>query len=160
MYLVKSGCHYVKAIDGKPPADGAEGMVSLVEDCLFYDGVYYGDWSIFDPEACGPRGYDEMAEKFRVFDENLSEPPARPPKPDPTYQLCEVVADLMDNMAAKRDDGSLQDVTLISDSRAMISTVIGWAKEFEANEQTLADGEDYIGRVDAFFELKFQELIR
>ena len=35
-------------------ADGSyDELLVYPEDTIFYDGVYYGDWSIFDKEAFG-----------------------------------------------------------------------------------------------------------
>ena len=50
-------------------ADGKECHVPLHEDMVFYDGVFYGDWSLFDSEAI--EGWvDDLEKRKQPFDES------------------------------------------------------------------------------------------
>jgi hypothetical protein len=73
----------------------------------------------------------------------------------PTYSLCEVVADLMWNLATDLESGK---VAPIPDSREVVRRVIEWAEEFEAkNAGREWDGE-YVEEIDAFYAEKTKNL--
>ena len=50
---------------GKPDSDCDE--LFGFEDMIYYDGVYYGDWSVFDESTCRHGNYSPMPfDKFNV----------------------------------------------------------------------------------------------
>lgn len=57
-------------IFGKPNDDSHE--LFVVEDMLYYDGVYYGDWSVFDEQTLNDGKY-----KTTTFEQSKA---ALPPK--------------------------------------------------------------------------------
>src|ERR1700730_17499869 len=56
-------------------ADGLDGVLRLAgegtKDLLYYDGVYYGDWSVFGPE----RLRDDLASRLQPYDAAKTVPP-------------------------------------------------------------------------------------
>jgi hypothetical protein len=68
-FLVES----VHVTYGGPPRillEGAEDWTDLcmVDDMIYYDGMYYGDWSVF------PRSHMDAEKRLAIFDEGLARP--------------------------------------------------------------------------------------
>ena len=53
------------------PEPAGDGDLRYVEDLLFYDGRYYGDWSVFAPERLDA----EQRSRITEFDHTKSTPP-------------------------------------------------------------------------------------
>ena len=50
-----------------------DGDLRFIEDLVYYDGVYYGDWSVFSLEIMD----DELRSRIQEFDHSKAEPPER-----------------------------------------------------------------------------------
>ena len=46
--------------------DSSMGELRVVDDCLYYDGMYYGDWSVFSPQIF--RTSEELQKMWQEFD--------------------------------------------------------------------------------------------
>ena len=55
------------------PEPAGDGDLRFVEDLVYYDGAYYGDWSVFSPDIL------EADQRARVaeYDANKAQPPQR-----------------------------------------------------------------------------------
>lgn len=60
--------------------DGDDNMeLNLVEDMLYYDGMYYGDWSVFSDSSVE---IEAFRDRFQMYDAAKAVVPARPPVPN------------------------------------------------------------------------------
>ena len=55
------------------PEPAGDGDLRFVGDLVFYDGIYYGDWSVFSPAILD----DEQKARVIEFDHFKAEPPER-----------------------------------------------------------------------------------
>jgi hypothetical protein len=49
------------------------GGPDTVSECVHYDGIYYGDWSVFDEDTFNKS--DELKSRFQEFDQNKANIP-------------------------------------------------------------------------------------
>jgi hypothetical protein len=59
------------------PEPAGDGDLHFVEDLVYYDGIYYGDWSVF-PASLIQAG-DGLAHRVQTYDECKSHPPKEKP---------------------------------------------------------------------------------
>ena len=57
-------------------ADDDEGELAYVEDLIYYDGVYYGDWSVIP--AAEIKRDTALGSRVRAFESTKALPPPRP----------------------------------------------------------------------------------
>jgi hypothetical protein len=50
-----------------------DGDLRFVEDLVYYNGIYYGDWSVFSPAILN----EEQKSRIVEFDHSKAEPPER-----------------------------------------------------------------------------------
>lgn len=62
------------------PEPAGDGDLHYVDDLVYYDGIYYGDWSVF-PEALLKRE-PEMKARLARFDASLAARPEAAPIPN------------------------------------------------------------------------------
>jgi hypothetical protein len=73
----------------------------------------------------------------------------------PTYAICEVVADLMWNLAIDLDR---KKVGYIEDSREVIRLCIEWAEEFETRHAGREWDGEYMEEIETFYQEKTKNL--
>jgi hypothetical protein len=73
------------AVVGKYGLDIDWTDLEVVEGCLYYDGSYYGDWSVFTPGVDAP-----LAEQSEPVDREKAQRPAEPDdNTNPTHARAE-----------------------------------------------------------------------
>jgi hypothetical protein len=105
--------------------------------------------------------YDKLLTKDRTHSVSIcevvesSDYPAIKPYIEREYSLCEAVADIAAQVAARR--------FISTDSRMVISLIIQWANEFEAANEGADWGVDteldYIEAIDQFTDIKIRDAI-
>lgn len=116
---------------------GEDSMLRSIDDMIYYDGIYYGDWSVTAWATLG--GQTE-------FDPAKAEPPAKPKEQKPSYDPTESLFALVDGIIDDR-------LSILREQRDGITgedenTAGVDANGFEVTTWAVKDLEDQIGHFE------------